>query len=155
MCPEGYTLYRHQAGEYAMKARAVVTGVGLKSIKVSVERYSCEQCHSTGGCGLSTGTHDREFIISASNVSGLKVGQRIGFCLPQGRLGRAVGFAYGLPLLMGFLAALLGDLAASYLESPGDQWAPIGFLCGVAGSFAALRFFSFESVAVSTEEIEH
>lgn len=122
--------------EQVTTIRAVVRALDGDQALVEVAERGCGRCHEEGGCG---GQHLTQMFCGGprtyhvDNAVSAQVGDRVDVAVPAGSLRRVANLAYGLPLLVMFLCAALGQ--ALFGEPGGISGAALG----LAAAFLWLR----------------
>ncbi len=106
----------------------------------TVRSSACGRCAAKAGCGhgaLSRAGSKTGLIraleSSTCPASDCAVGDEVSIELPEEAVLQGSLLIYGLPLVLGMAAAMLGQ---AYSES----WAPLGFVVGMAAGFLGIRW---------------
>lgn len=114
-------------------------------IRVAGPGPACGACSQKEGCG-SSGVLDNALgkgrklkLLRLPNTIGARPGDAVMIRAAQGMVFRAAWRAYGLPLMLGLLGALLASLSGN------DGVALAGLLAGLAMGFLLMRIHGLEA----------
>ena len=142
-----------------MKQNGIVQRVHGPYVDVLVSRP--DACHGCGACKLAD---DGPRMVTARNDVGASVGDAVEIELSGATLIRAVGLAYGVPLVMFMLGLLLGEPIAQRIGlavNPSLASATTGFIFLAAGYYLihlydrSLGVGAFMSVATEVVDSAH
>ena len=123
----------------------VRTAGDLAWVRASGPGHACGACASRGACrsaliGTSLDGEAEPSLLCLPNVIGANAGDAVVIRAREGLLLRAVWLAYGLPLLLALLVAMI------VLELTGSEPKAIaGMLLGLSGGFLFLRHVRLDS----------
>ena len=116
------------------KGRIVAIDPDITTIEIIVES-ACASCHAKGLCGLGE-EKVKQIQVRTSAWTPRQVGDEVEVVLKKSMGYKAVFIAYGLPLVVLFVALmLLGALGV------GELWAGLGALGAVAVCYFVLFLF--------------
>ncbi len=106
----------------------------------TVRSSACGRCAARAGCGHGAlaRTGSAKGLIRALEspqvpARDCAVGDEVAIELPEEAVLQGSLLVYGVPLMVGIVAALL-------VQSYSEPWAPAGFVMGLAAGFAAIRW---------------
>lgn len=108
--------------------RAVVRGLDQADALVEVESAGCGRCHEEGGCGGNNLTQmfcSGKRLYRVTNTIGASVDEHVIVDISPGSISRSANIAYGIPLGLVLLFAMLG----------GGIFGDIGAMVGAAAGF--------------------
>lgn len=116
--------------------RAVVRALDGNEAVVEVESGGCGRCHEKGGCGGQQLTQmfcNGQKTYRVDNFLGAVVGDSVVVAIAAGSVRRVANLAYGLPLLVSILGAIIGSSLS------GNVGAIAGVFLGLVLSFSYIR----------------
>lgn len=117
------------------ESKGLVVAIEAGDVWVQLASGGCGRCHEPGGCGGQSLTQmlGPEKKYRVANLIGAQVGDRVVLLLDSGVVRQAAWLAYGLPLLLCLLGAVIGQFLS------GDGLAFVGALLGLFVAWKVLR----------------
>lgn len=100
---------------------------------------ACAQKEGCGSAGDALGKSRKQQMLRLPNTIGARQGDSVVIRVADGMVLKAAWRAYGIPLVLGLLGALLAGMS-------GNDWAaPAGLLAGLAVGFLLIRIKGLEA----------
>lgn len=122
-----------------LEEEGVVVGIEGGIARVRIEpKGTCDSCASAGTCGMRP---DTAGVLSAVNVAGARIGQRVRVTMKPGIVLKASLFLYGIPLTDAIVFAIVAKIMAVRTGLPGDPdlWAFGAGLLGLATTYLVMK----------------
>lgn len=119
---------------HTSESKGTVVAVDGADVLVKLAPRGCGRCHEPGGCGGQSLTQmmSSAKVFRVSNAIGAREGDAVVLLLDTGVVRQAAWLAYGLPLALCLIGAVLGQILA------GDALAAIGALLGLLVAWLTL-----------------
>lgn len=120
-----------------VSARVVRAEAGRVWVRLDATASGCGACKQRSGCGLASAMSTTEAtgeLLSLPNAIHALPGDQVLVCAAEGEVLRAAWWAYGVPLLIGIVAAG-GGMALT----GSDFWAGLGMLGGLGAGVLLMR----------------